>query len=204
MSAAGLLVATGNPAKLREMRAVLGDLRVSVLGLGDVDGGPPPIEDAETFEGNAMIKALHYAACTGHWTLADDSGLEVDALALAPGVHSARYAGPACDPAANNARLIEQLRGVPPEARTARFRCAVALARPGRVLATARGAWEGLIVETPRGKGGFGYDPHFLVVELGVTAAEMTPEEKNAVSHRGQALRAIRPDVERLLRSDAK
>ena len=160
---------------------------------------PEPVEDAETFEGNAAIKALHYARLSGGWALADDSGLEVDALGLAPGIRSARYAGSARDDAANNSKLMEQLAGVPTERRTARFRCAIALADSERVVATASGVVEGRIVDQPRGSNGFGYDPHFYVPEQGLTTAEMAPDQKNRISHRGQALRAIRPEIERLL-----
>lgn len=196
-----ILIATTNPGKLREAKGILAGLPLRITTLNEHPSLPEPIEDAETFEGNAKLKALHYVRLTACWTLADDSGLEVDVLGGEPGVHSARYAGPAHDDAANNARLIQKLAGVPPQDRTARFRCVVALARPGgsEVLATASGVVEGLIIDEPRGANGFGYDPHFLVPEYGVTTAEMAPEQKNRISHRGQALRAIRPAIERLL-----
>jgi XTP/dITP diphosphohydrolase len=142
---------------------------------------------------------LHYAALTGCWTLADDSGLEVDALRGEPGVHSARYAGPGCDAAANNAKLVRKLSDMPPGQRMARFRCVIALASPEEVLAMASGALRGVIVDEARGAGGFGYDPHFFVPEYGTTTAEMSPEQKNRISHRGQALQAVRPAIERLL-----
>jgi XTP/dITP diphosphohydrolase len=136
---------------------------------------------------------------TACWTLADDSGLEVDALGGDPGVYSARYAGPDCNDAANNARLVRELAGVPLEQRTARFRCVITLAGPGEVLATASGSVDGLIVDDARGTNGFGYDPHFFVPEYGMTTAQMPPEHKNRISHRGRALRAIRPTIEQLL-----
>lgn len=205
MTPATLLVATTNRGKLREVRAALGCLPVKIMTLDDFPRWPEPVEDAETFEGNARLKALHYARLSGGWALADDSGLEVDALGLpqsgvaAPGVRSARYAGPVRDDAANNSKLIEQLAGVPTERRTARFRCAIALADSEGVLATASGVLEGRIVDKPRGNNGFGYDPHFYVPEHDLTTAEMTPDQKNRISHRGQALRAIRPEIERLL-----
>lgn len=198
-----ILVATTNAGKLREVCAVLSTLPVELLQLGDIPRIEPPEENADTFEENAADKALYYARATGHWTLADDSGLEVDALDGAPGVRSARYAGAAGDDQANNGKLIKALVGVPKERRTARFRCAIALADAERVRASATGLIEGLIVETPRGANGFGYDPHFLVPTHGLTTAEMTPTLKNRVSHRGQALAAILPLIEQLLRDGA-
>ena len=194
-----MLIATANRGKLREVKAILVGLPVHLTTLEDYPDLPVPVEDARTFEGNAKRKALHYAALTGCWALADDSGLEVDALHGEPGVHSARYAGPACDAAANNARLIRKLSDISPGQRMARFRCVIALASPKGLLATASGALNGVIVDEARGAGGFGYDPHFFVPEYGMTTAEMSPEQKNRISHRGQALRAIRPAIERLL-----
>ena len=199
VSRAAILIATTNQGKLREVRAMLGGVPVRITTLTDYPSLPKPIEDASTFEGNASLKALHYAKLAGCLSLADDSGLEVDALGGAPGVHSARYAGPACDDAANNAKLIRELAGVPASRRAARFRCAVALASPREVLATATGVVNGVIVDVARGANGFGYDPHFFVPEHGMTTAQMPPEQKNRISHRGQALRAIRPAIERLV-----
>lgn len=194
-----LLIATTNPGKLREVRQVLAELGVVLRGLDEFPPIEPPVEDGETFAANARIKALHYARHAGCWALADDSGLEVDALDGAPGVHSARYAGDDCDDRANNAKLIASLQGVPHERRTARFRCAVAVADETRVLAEASGAIEGVIIDDARGANGFGYDPHFFVPDLGKTTAELPPAEKNRISHRGQAILAIRPSIERLL-----
>jgi len=162
---------------------------------------PPPVEDGETFLANAEIKARYFARLSGLWTLADDSGLEVDALGGEPGVRSARYAGEPGDDKANNALLLERLKGVPAERRTARFRCAVVLSDGHDVLASAEGAIEGRIIEGPRGGGGFGYDPLFWVDEKGMTTAEMTAAQKHAISHRGQALRRLR---ERLTTLPAK
>jgi len=194
-----ILVATTNRGKLREVQAILTELPVKLVSLDDYPHLPEPVEDADTFEGNAERKALHYTALTGCWTLADDSGLIVDALGGEPGVHSARYAGPDCDAAANNAKLIAALADVPCEKRRARFCCSVVLASPSGVVATGSGVLEGMIVDDPRGFNGFGYDPHFFVPEYGMTTAQMPPERKNRISHRGQALRAIRPHIERLL-----
>ncbi len=196
-----ILVATTNPGKLREVRSILEGLSLRLSGLEDHPRLAEPVEDADSFEGNARLKALHYAGLTGGWTLADDSGLEVDALAGAPGLRSARYAGPGRDDAANNAKLITQLACVPLEKRTARFRCAVALASPNEILAIGSGTVEGLIVDEPRGGSGFGYDPHFFVPRYGMTTAEMTPRQKNRISHRSQALTAIRRQIEKLIGS---
>lgn len=194
-----ILIATKNRGKLREVQNILAGLPVVWATLDQFPDLPDAVEDADTFEGNAKRKAMHYARLTGLWTLADDSGLEVNALGGAPGVYSARYAGRQGDDAANNAKLIAQLAGVPAQQRTARFRCAIALAGPEGILATASGTFEGQIVDGPRGTNGFGYDPHFFVPELGMTAAQLTPEQKNRISHRARALTAIQPDIKRLL-----
>ena len=194
-----VLIATTNEGKLREVRQILAGLPAQLTGLADHPPLPEPVENAATLQGNAVLKALHYARLGGCWTLADDSGLEVDALHGAPGVHSARFAGPQCRDAANNAKLVQALSSVPPERRTARFRCVVALADPFKVVATASGALEGRIIDPPRGKNGFGYDPHFFVPQFGMTTAEMDPAQKNLISHRGQAFRALRPTLERHL-----
>lgn len=185
-----ILIATSNPGKLREIQQISSDLPYHWRSLADFGPLPEAVEDADTFEGNAIKKALHYAKLTGLLTLADDSGLEVDALDKAPGVHSARYAGDGGD-GANNAKLIARLRDVPTARRTARFVCVMVLANPGRVLFTARGSIDGLIIDEPRGENGFGYDPHFLVPNLHKTTAELTPQKKNEISHRGVALRAL-------------
>ncbi len=194
-----LLIATTNRDKLREVRAILAGLPVGLTTLEGYPDLPEAIENADTFEGNADLKALHYARLTGEWTLADDSGLAVDALDGGPGVYSARYAGPEANPEANNARLIADLTGVPPDKRTAHYCCAVTLAAPSGVLGRTFGTWEGLIVDEPRGTNGFGYDPYFFVPTHGVRAAELSPDTKNRLSHRGKAFRAIRPHIEHLL-----
>jgi len=191
-----LLIATKNRGKLREVAAILTVLPLDLVTPDAFPELPEVVEDADTFEGNAIKKALHYANLTGIRTLADDSGLEVDALDGAPGALSARYAGQPGDDAANNAKLIAALAGVPPQRRTARFRCVIAFARRDEVLATASGTFEGLIVDEPRGSNGFGYDPHFFVPERQMTSAEMPAELKNAISHRAKALAAIRPRIE--------
>jgi XTP/dITP diphosphohydrolase len=194
-----VLVATLNPGKLREVRGVLADLPIELAGLDEHSDWPHAVEDGETFEENAVIKARHYAALSGTYVLADDSGLEVDALGGAPGVHSSRYAGSERNAQANNAKLVAALAGVPAERRAARFHCVVALAFGSEILATASGTFEGRIVDQPAGNKGFGYDPHFFVPEYAMTAAQLPPETKNRISHRGQALQSIRPVIERLL-----
>jgi len=196
---ATILIATKNRGKLREVQDILAGLPVDLATLDRFPDLPDAVEDADTFAGNAERKALHYARLTGLWTLADDSGLEVHALGGAPGVYSARYAGRQGDDVANNKKLIAQLAGVPPEKRTARFRCAIALADPEGILATACGTIQGLIVDDPQGVNGFGYDPHFFVPELDMTAAQLLREQKNRISHRAQALAAILPYIKEFL-----
>lgn len=206
-----LLIATRNPGKVREIAAVLSESGNPVLRQitwRSLDEAAPdaadPVENQPTFAGNAALKARYWSKLTGLRTLADDSGLEVDALNGAPGVYSARYAaadpsgGRAAQDAANNRKLIAALQGVPPERRAARFRCCLAVADGDRILATAEGAIEGVIIDDPRGAGGFGYDPHFFVPALGRTTAELPFEHKNRISHRGQALRALREHLARL------
>jgi len=193
-----IVVATSNPHKAAEIRAVLEPLGIAVRGLDEVleNPGPEPDEDGTTFAENARIKALHHARVTTRLCLADDSGLEVDALDGAPGIRSARYAGTGDDrrsrDEANNAKLLAALADVPDERRRARFVCAMCLAAPdGRVLEETRGTFEGAIVREPRGDHGFGYDPLLVVAGLDRTSAELDPEEKNRRSHRGQAARAM-------------
>ncbi|MFW5921087.1 MAG: RdgB/HAM1 family non-canonical purine NTP pyrophosphatase [Polyangiales bacterium] len=192
-----VLFATSNPHKLEEVRDVLAPVGVEVVGLDSLEHAPPePVEDGATFEDNARIKAVAYAKATGMRCLADDSGLEVDALGGAPGVHSARYAGvdgarPERD-RANNDKLIAQIRQIPQEQRTARFVCVLTLADPdGTIVAETRGTYGGIITTEPRGENGFGYDPLLYLPDLGKTSAELSPEDKNARSHRGAAARAM-------------
>lgn len=202
-----ILLATGNAKKAQEMQEILrtadpgGVVRWRLLS--EFSGWPEAVENGDTFSANAAIKARHYSVWSGLWTIADDSGLEVDALGGAPGVRSARYAGEPTDDAANNALLISRLTGVPPEKRSARFRCVVALADGQNVLAEADGTVEGRIVDAPRGSNGFGYDPHFWIEGAGMTTAEMDSERKHAISHRGQALRRLREQLLRILTKDA-
>jgi non-canonical purine NTP pyrophosphatase (RdgB/HAM1 family) len=189
--------ATSNPHKLVEARAILAPLGIELRSLADLGYElPEPEEDGATFEDNARLKARYYARELGAPCLAEDSGLEVDELGGAPGVYSARFAASSGSRAerdqANNAKLLELLRGVPAERRQARFVCTLALADPdGRILAEARGTYEGVIAEQPRGQSGFGYDPLLYLPDRGCTSAELTSSEKHARSHRGMALRRL-------------
>lgn len=194
-----LVVATLNKGKLKEISAILADLPVEVLSLMDHPELPPAVEDGETFEANAAKKALHVATSTGCLTLADDSGIEVDALGGAPGVQSARFAGPEATDAANNAKLLRLMEAVPEERRTARFRCVMAIATPEGRVEVAEGVCEGLLSRREMGDKGFGYDPLFFVPEYGMTFGELPEGIKNAISHRGRALAAARGALEALL-----
>ena len=188
-----LVIATANAGKLREFRTLLAGLPFDVRAQSSL-GVAPPEETGSSFLSNALLKARHAAAATGAAAIADDSGLEVDALGGAPGIHSARYAGVGADSSANNAKLVAALAGVPMQERRARYRCVlVFLDGPqDQTPLTAEGVWEGYVLKTPRGSGGFGYDPYFWLPELEATAAELAPEDKNRRSHRGQALRSLR------------
>jgi XTP/dITP diphosphohydrolase len=193
-----LLLASANPGKLRELRAILHGVPVELVGLAEAGLGQPPEVDetGATFLENALLKARAYAAWSGLAAVADDSGLEVDALGGAPGVRSARYAGPGASDQANLDKLLAALAGVPPERRTARFRCAAVLVDPEARQWVAEAAWEGRLLEAPRGSGGFGYDPVFMPVGWDRTSAEVDPATKDAASHRGRAFRALRPAIE--------
>ncbi len=195
-----LLVATTNAGKLREIQHELAarQMAVALLGLRDIPPVPEAVEDQPTFIGNAIKKALHYAHHSGLLTLADDSGLCVDALNGAPGVYSARYAGPHADDAANNAKLLQALAHVPPERRTGRFCCVMALAFPNNMVALVTDQVEGVLLHAPRGAGGFGYDPLFFMPELNCTTAELPIGKKSEISHRGKALRRMIPWIEML------
>jgi XTP/dITP diphosphohydrolase len=207
-----LVIATANPGKLREFQALLSGLPFAPVAQGAL-GIAAPEETGATFAENALIKARHAAAASGAAAIADDSGLEVDALGGAPGIYSARYAGEragdaaaAVDAAAvdsaNNAKLIAALEGVPCEARRARYRCVLVYLEGPKDPAPlfAQGVWEGYVLAAPRGTGGFGYDPYFWLPELGLTAAELEPGRKNRLSHRGVALQALRAALAEPLR----
>lgn len=194
-----LVVATSNKGKAREIEVILGSLVEEVVTLADYPEIVMPPETAPDFRGNALAKARFVAGATGLPALADDSGLEVDALGGRPGVYSARYAGPGATDADNWRKLLSELEGVPAPERTARFRCAVAYVEPGGVEVVFEGKLEGEIGTEARGEGGFGYDPVFLLPERGLTTAELSSEEKHAVSHRAAAARAALPVLERRL-----
>jgi XTP/dITP diphosphohydrolase len=187
-----VIVATLNKGKLRELVPLLAHLELELLTIDEVAPAAELREDGVTFVENALAKARQAARATGLPAIADDSGLEVDALDGAPGVYSARYAGAGADDESNNSKVLEALRGVPPARRTARFRCVAVFVHPARALEIVRhGACEGEILEAPRGQDGFGYDPLFLVPTVGRTMAELPLEEKNRLSHRAAAFRAL-------------
>ena len=195
-----LLIATKNRGKVQEIRALMGagvQKNVEVITLADVPTVMEPREDGKTFAENARIKALHYARALKVLCVADDSGLSVDALGGLPGVRSARYAGEGATDASNNAHLLHELARHPRPWRAA-FICAAAAALPGRVIAEATGRLEGQIVPEPRGQEGFGYDPVFLVDSTWKTLAEFSTEEKNRISHRGQAVRALLEELRKV------
>ncbi len=201
-----IVAATRNGGKLREIKLALAEAPVEILSLEAWPDLPEPVEDGSTFAANAAIKARYYAAATARWCLADDSGLVVDALGGRPGVHSARYASgdfPAgadrhAIDRANNARLLAELDGVPDAQRTARFMCCLALVEGDRIVLTAQGSVEGVILRSGRGDNGFGYDPIFFVPELGRTVAELDGQTKNQISHRGKALKQLAQMLEQM------
>jgi XTP/dITP diphosphohydrolase len=195
-----VLIATSNSGKLRDFAGAAVQHGVEIAGIPGFSSLPAVVEDGLTFEANARKKAEEYSRhVPGGMVVADDSGLEIDALNGAPGVHSARYAAPDLqnkqphqadantDDRANNARVLRELHGVPPDERTARFVCVLAAARDGKTLATFRGTAEGIILDAPRGANGFGYDPLFYFPQIQKTFAELTAEEKSKYSHRGAA-----------------
>jgi XTP/dITP diphosphohydrolase len=208
-----VLVATSNAGKLRDFAGAAKPYGVAVAAIPDFSSLPPVVEDGATFEANARKKAEAYSlAVPGEVVLADDSGLEIDALGGAPGVHSARYAAPDLhnkephaaeantDDEANNARVRRELKGVPAEKRTARFVCVLAAARDGRTLQIFRGSAEGIMLDAPRGENGFGYDPLFYFPQIGKTFAELSAVEKAQHSHRGAAFRAFLSWYQRVLK----
>ncbi len=206
-----IVLATSNPGKLREIKQLLAELPVNVVGLNELGDIAEPDETGDTFAQNAREKALYYARVTGRWCLADDSGLRVDALDGAPGVCSARYSGDATAPGApredidraNNAKLLTALENTPDDQRTARFVCAVALARGSEILIETSGEFEGMIARNTAGENGFGYDPLFYLPDRECFAAELSAKEKNAISHRGRAVRRFAEMLTDYLASEA-
>ena len=186
-----LIVASGNAHKIREIKELTAHLDLEIIGLAEAGQVPPVEEDGATFQENAAKKALETARYLGQWVLADDSGLEVDALDGAPGVYSARFAGEGRGDAANNELLLSRLGQLPLEERSAQFRCVMALASPQGELQFSEGVCRGVIGFEPRGANGFGYDPLFIVPELGRTFAELSSEEKNRISPRSRAIEGM-------------
>lgn len=189
--------ATGNEHKMVEIREILGELPVEILSMKDVGIKADIVENGNTFEENALIKAKEVCKLAGEMVLADDSGLEIDYLNGEPGIYSARYMGEDTSYHIKNQNLIDRLEGVPDEKRTARFVCAIAAAFPDGRSFVVRGTIEGIIGYEERGTNGFGYDPIFYLPERGVSTAEIPPEEKNSISHRGNALRKMKELLER-------
>ncbi len=192
-----LIFATGNEHKMVEIREILGELPVEILSMKDVGIKADIVENGNTFEENALIKAKEVCKLAGEMVLADDSGLEIDYLNGEPGIYSARYMGEDTSYRIKNQNLIDRLEGVPDEKRTARFVCAIAAAFPDGRSFVVRGTIEGIIGYEERGANGFGYDPIFYLPERGVSTAEIPPKEKNSISHRGNALRKMKELLER-------
>ena len=191
-----IIFATGNEHKMIEIRAILSDLGAEILSQKEAGIKADVVEDGATFEENAMIKAEAISKMTGEIVLADDSGLEIDYLNKEPGIYSARYMGEDTSYDIKNQALLDRLDGVPDEKRTARFVCAIAAAMPDGCCEVVRGTMEGIIGHKIAGENGFGYDPIFFLPECGCTSAELSPEKKNELSHRGEGLKKIRKILE--------
>lgn len=192
-----IIFATGNEGKMKEIRAILGDMGMEVLSMKEAGIETDIVEDGKTFEENAVIKARAIAEFTDDIVLADDSGLEIDYLNKEPGVYSARYMGEDTSYEVKNANLLKRLEGVEKAERTARFVCAVAAVLPDKEVVVTRQTMEGYIGGEPSGENGFGYDPIFYVEEYGCSTAQLSMEQKNELSHRGKALRAIKEELKR-------
>ena len=195
-----IIFATGNEGKMKEIRMILADLGVPVLSMKEAGVSADIVEDGKTFEENAAIKAEMIRDLTGAIVLADDSGLEIDYLGGEPGIYSARYMGEDTSYDIKNQNLLDRLEGVPDEKRTARFVCAICAALPDGRKLTTRGTIEGIIGHGISGENGFGYDPIFWLPEYGCSTAELSPEKKNELSHRGKALRAIKEQLREILK----
>lgn len=192
-----MIFATGNENKMKEIREILGALPLEILSMKEAGVSADIVEDGKTFEENALIKARAICKLAGEMVLADDSGLEIDYLNKEPGIYSARYMGQDTSYHIKNKSLIDRLEGVPDEKRTARFVCAIAAVFPDGKELVVRGTVEGIIGYEEKGENGFGYDPIFYLPERGCTTAELPPEEKNSISHRGNALRLMKELLER-------
>ncbi len=191
-----MIFATGNMGKMKEIKAILGDIGEEILSMKEAGIDMDIVEDGSTFEDNAIIKAKAVMERTGKLALADDSGLEIDALNKEPGIYSARYMGEDTPYEIKNSNLIERMKGVKGKDRSARFVCVIAAAFPDGEIITTRGTIEGVIAEEPAGENGFGYDPIVYVPEYGMTTGQMDPDAKNAISHRGKALTAMKKILE--------
>lgn len=191
-----MIFATGNMGKMKEIKAILGDIGEEILSMKEAGIDMDIVEDGSTFEENAIIKAKVVMERTGQLALADDSGLEIDALNKEPGIYSARYMGEDTPYEIKNSNLIERMKGVKGKDRSARFVCVIAAAFPDGEIITTRGTIEGVIAEEPAGENGFGYDPIVYVPEYGMTTGQMDPDAKNAISHRGKALTAMKKILE--------
>lgn len=191
-----MIFATGNMGKMKEIKAILGDIGEEILSMKEAGIDMDIVEDGNTFEENAIIKAKAVMERTGQLALADDSGLEIDALNKEPGIYSARYMGEDTLYEIKNSNLIERMKGVKGKDRSARFVCVIAAAFPDGEIITTRGTIEGVIAEAPAGENGFGYDPIVYVPEYGMTTGQMDPDAKNAISHRGKALTAMKKILE--------
>lgn len=191
-----MIFATGNMGKMKEIKAILGDIGEEILSMKEAGIDMDIVEDGSTFEENAIIKAKAVMERTGKLALADDSGLEIDALNKEPGIYSARYMGEDTPYEIKNSNLIERMKGVKGKDRSARFVCVIAAAFPDGEIITTRGTIEGVIAEEPAGENGFGYDPIVYVSEYGMTTGQMDPDAKNAISHRGKALTAMKKILE--------
>lgn len=191
-----MIFATGNMGKMKEIKAILGDIGEEILSMKEAGIDMDIVEDGSTFEENAIIKAKAVMERTGQLAFADDSGLEIDALNKEPGIYSARYMGEDTPYEIKNSNLIERMKGVKGKDRSARFVCVIAAAFPDGEIITTRGTIEGVIAEEPAGENGFGYDPIVYVPEYGMTTGQMDPDAKNAISHRGKALTAMKKILE--------
>ena len=191
-----MIFATGNMGKMKEIKAILGDIGEEILSMKEAGIDMDIVEDGSTFEENAIIKAKAVMERTGQLALADDSGLEIDALNKEPGIYSARYMGEDTPYEIKNRNLIERMKGVKGKDRSARFVCVIAAAFPDGEIITTRGTIEGVIAEEPAGENGFGYDPIVYVPEYGMTTGQMDPDAKNAIGHRGKALTAMKKILE--------
>ena len=191
-----LVIATGNQGKLKEIRELLEGLPFKVTSLSDYPDHPEIIEDGDSFKANALIKARIIAEYTGHLTMGEDSGLEVDALDGAPGIYSARFSGEGATDEKNNTKLLESLKDVPADKRSARYQCCAAIVDGDQEVAVIQNSCEGFIAEEPRGTNGFGYDPYFLIEKYGKTFGELDPSIKREISHRAKTLKELRTVLE--------